>query len=88
VGKALKRPIYGTIPDDELTVTDASNQGVPMVMGAHQKKAISLAIIKVADQIAKELMDGKTPVGNSKAEVEKPSGLFGRLFSRREKAGG
>ena len=88
VGKALKRPIYGTIPDDELTVTDASNQGVPMVMGEHQKKAISLAIIKVADQIAKELMDGKTPVGNSKAEAEKPSGLFGWLFSRREKAGG
>ncbi len=88
VGKALKRPIYGTIPDDEITVTDASNQGIPMVMGEHQKKNISLAIIKIADQIAKELMDGKAPVSNNKAEAEKPSGLFGRLFSRREKAGG
>ncbi|MBK8905073.1 MAG: response regulator [Anaerolineaceae bacterium] len=88
VGKALKRPIYGTIPDDEITVTDASNQGVPMVMGEHQKKPISLAIIKIADQIAKELMNGKSPVSNNKAESEKSSGLFGRLFSRREKAGG
>ena len=88
VGKALKRPIYGTIPDDEITVNEASNQGVPMVMGGHQKKTISLAIIKVADQIAKELMDGKTPMNNNKAEPEKPLGLFGRLFSRREKAGG
>lgn len=88
VGKTLKRPIYGTVPDDEVTVSDASNRGMPMVMGEHQKKAISLAIIKVADQIAKELMDGKTPMSNSKAEPEKPSGLFGRLFSRREKAGG
>ncbi len=88
VGKALKRPIYGTIPDDEITVSDASNQGVPMVMGEHQKKPISLAIIKVADQIAKELMEGKTPMNNNKAEPEKPSGLFGRLFSRRERAGG
>ncbi|MCC6604887.1 MAG: response regulator [Anaerolineae bacterium] len=88
VGKALKRPIYGTIPDDEITVTDASNQGVPMVMGEHQKKPISLAIIKIADQIAKELMEGKSPMSNNKAESEKSSGLFGRLFSRREKAGG
>ncbi|MAT98092.1 MAG: histidine kinase [Anaerolineaceae bacterium] len=88
VGKALKRPIYGTIPDDEITVMDASNQGVPMVMGEHQKKNISLAIIKIADQIAKELMDGKTPVSSNKAEAEKPSGLFGRFFGRREKAGG
>ncbi|MBK7894645.1 MAG: response regulator [Candidatus Promineifilaceae bacterium] len=86
VGKALKRPIYGTIPDDELTVSDASNRGVPIVMGEHQKKAISLAIMKVADQIAKELMEGKVSV--SKVEPDKPSGLFGRLFSRREKAGG
>lgn len=88
VGKALKRPIYGTVPDDEPTVMDASNQGVPMVMGEHQKKPISLAIMKVSEQIAKELMDGKTPVGQNKTEAEKPSGLFGRLFSRREKAGG
>ncbi|MEZ4591213.1 MAG: response regulator [Chloroflexota bacterium] len=86
VGKALKRPIYGTIPDDEITVSDASNRGVPIVMGEHQKKAISLAIVKVADQIAKELMEGKVSV--SKVEPDKPSGLFGRLFSRREKAGG
>lgn len=88
VGKALKRPIYGTIPSDEITVNDASNQGVPMVMGEHQKKNISLAIIKVADQIAKELMDGKTPMGKDKAEAEKQSGLLGRFFGRREKAGG
>lgn len=88
VGKALKRPVYGTIPDDEITVMDASNQGVPMVMGEHQKKPISLAIIKIADQIAKELMEGKTPMSNNRAEADKPKGLFGRLFSRREKAGG
>ncbi|MCB8978113.1 MAG: response regulator [Ardenticatenaceae bacterium] len=88
VGKALKRPVYGTIPDDEITVTDASNQGVPMVMGEHQKKPISLAIIKIADQIARELMEGKTPMSNNKVEADKPKGLFGRLFSRRESAGG
>ena len=88
VGKALKRPIYGTIPNDELTVNDASNQGVPMVMGEHQKKNISLAIIKIADQIAKELMEGKTPMSNDKAETEKQGGLLGRFFGRREKAGG
>ena len=88
VGKALKRPIYGTIPDDEITVNDASNRGIPMVMGEHQKKAISLAIIKIADQIAKELMDGKAPVSHKKEQSEKSKGLFGRLFNRREAAGG
>ena len=88
VGKALKRAIYGTIPNDEASVNDASNQGVPIVMGEHQKKPISLAIIKLADQISKELMEGKESFGNKNDEPEKPSGLFGRLFSRREKAGG
>ena len=88
VGKALKRPIYGTVPDDEITVSDASNRGIPMVMGEHQKKAISLAIIKVADQIAKELMEGKTPMSSGNAESDKQGGLFGRLFNRRESAGG
>lgn len=88
VGKALKRPIYGTIPDDEITVNEASNTGKPIVMGEHQKKPISLAFIKVADQIAKELMEGKVPVSNNQEKPEKSSGIFGRLFSRREKAGG
>lgn len=88
VGKALKRPIYGTVPDDEITVSDASNRGVPLVMGEHQKKAISLAVIKIADQVAKELMEGKVPVNNAKAEPEKSKGLFGRLFSRSANAGG
>ena len=88
VGKALKRPIYGTVPDDEITVSDASNRGVPLVMGEHQKKAISLAVIKIADQIAKELMEGKAPVNNAKAEPEQSKGLFGRLFSRSPNAGG
>ena len=88
VGKALKRPIYGTIPDDELVVSDASNQGKPIVMGDHKKKPISLAFVKVADKIVKELTDGKESVGNGKEEPEKQGGLFGRLFSRRESAGG
>ena len=51
-----------------------------MVMSEHQKKTISIAIIKIADQIAKELMDGKTPMPNSKVEPEKPAGLLGRLL--------
>lgn len=88
VGKALKRPIFGTVPDDEITVNEASNRGIPLVMGEHQKKPISLAILKVSDQIAKELMDGKAPIKNNKEEPVKSKGLFGRLFGRREKAGG
>ena len=88
VGKALKRPIYGTVPNDEATVSDASNQGEAIVMGEHQKKNISLSLIKIAGQIAKELMEGKTPMENNDAEPEKSTGLFGKLFNRREKAGG
>ncbi|MCP4417074.1 MAG: response regulator/pilus assembly protein [Chloroflexi bacterium] len=88
VGKALKCAIYGTIPDDEATVNDASNKGVPMVMGEHRKKPISTAIIKLATQISKELIEDKGLVSNNNAESEKSGGLFGRLFGRREKAGG
>jgi pilus assembly protein CpaE len=88
VGKALKRAIYGTVPDDEATVNNAANKGVPMVMGEHQKKPISLAIIKLGDQISKELMEGKVPLNNKNGESEESGGLFGRLFGRHKKAGG
>lgn len=88
VGKALKRAVYSTIPNDEISVNDASNQGVPLVMGEHQKKPISLAFIKLADQISKELMEGKEPINNKNDKLEKSGGLFKRLFSRRDKAGG
>jgi len=88
VGKALKRTVYGTIPDDEASVSDASNKGVPIVMGEHQKKPISLSIIKLADKISKELMEGNESVKSKDDEPEKSGGIFGRLFGRREKAGG
>jgi pilus assembly protein CpaE len=88
VGKALKRAVYGTIPDDEASVNDASNKGVPIVMGDHQKKPISLSIIKLADKISKELMEGNESVSNKNDEPDKPTGLFGRLFNRRKKDGG
>jgi len=88
VGKALKRAVYGTIPDDEASVSDASNKGVPIVMGEHQKKPISLSIIKLADKISKELMEGNESVSDKNDEPDKSTGLFGRLFGRGKKGGG
>jgi len=87
IGDTLKRPIIMSIPAAESLVNSAANRGIPLVMGPNQKHPISISLIKLADLIRRELT-AKQPV-DGKAETRKESaGLFGRLFGKREKAGG
>jgi len=86
IGKTLKRSVFATIPDEEAIVSSAADQGVPLVMGSNQKRPVSVAISRMAETVAKNMMDGKSSVNKNKAEES--SGLFGRFFGRRQKAGG
>jgi pilus assembly protein CpaE len=88
IGDTLKRPIVMSIPAAESLVTAAANRGIPLVLGANQKHPISISLIKLADFIRRDLTN-KQPVDGKVTEAKKDSsGLFGRLFGKREQAGG
>ncbi|HID52750.1 MAG TPA: hypothetical protein EYP41_12035 [Anaerolineae bacterium] len=78
----MKRSIFMVIPRDEMAVDIAADQGVPLVMGANQKRPVSLALVKLSDYVIKEMVASESANGNVKAEKPKQSGLLGRLFNR------
>lgn len=86
IGEALKQPVVAVIPED-IVASTAADQGVPLVTGANSKRPISQAIYKLAEHIIQELTVAKEPAGSTQPEVEQ-TGLLGRLFSKRVRAGG
>lgn len=90
IGDILKRPIVMTIPAAETLVNASANRGIPLVMGPNQKHPVALALIKLADYTRRELVGKQSADGKARAEAPKDSGgrIFGRLFGKREQAGG
>ncbi len=87
ISDILKRSILMSIPADDLVVEASANHGVPIVLGKGQKQPSSMALIKLADYLRRDLLDSKATSAKSNGkEAEKSSGgLFGKLFN---KAGG
>jgi pilus assembly protein CpaE len=85
ISDTLKRPVLMTIPEDDLTVSTAIDQGVPVVMGAGLKRPIGAAMVKLSEIIAKELNKEKvdTTNGDGQSSKTQSSGLFARLFGKR-----
>jgi pilus assembly protein CpaE len=83
IGEALKRPIFMAIPEDALTVSTAIDQGVPIVFGNSKKRPVSLAINKLAMNIANELSVDKSGEDGADDDNDDSSGLFGKLFGKR-----
>ncbi|MBK6325215.1 MAG: response regulator [Chloroflexi bacterium] len=83
ISETLKRPVLMTIPEDDLTVSAAIDQGVPVILGSNKKKPIGLALVKLAQTVAQELGKEKIDGTNGRAEKADTSGLFGRLFGKR-----
>lgn len=83
IGEALKRPIFMAIPEDSLTVSTAIDQGVPVVFGNSKKRPVSLAINKLAVNIANELSTDKSGEDGNATETAESGGLFGKLFGKR-----
>jgi pilus assembly protein CpaE len=79
ISATLKRSVVMTIPEDELLVTTAANQGVPLVTGASQKRPVSLALSKLANHIVQELAHQPHAVGQEALDG-KGSGILGRLL--------
>ncbi|MBK8987448.1 MAG: response regulator [Chloroflexi bacterium] len=83
ISETLKRPVLMTVPEDDLAVSSAIDQGVPIVLGPNKKKPVGLAMIKLAETITNQLNKEKTENVNGDAEKADTSGLFGRLFGKR-----
>ena len=83
IGEALKRPIFMAIPEDSLTVSTAIDQGVPVVFGNSKKRPISLAINKLAANVANELSTDEKGDEDRGNEGDESGGLFGKLFGKR-----
>ncbi|MCB8982764.1 MAG: response regulator [Ardenticatenaceae bacterium] len=84
ISETLKRPVLMTIPEDDVAVSAAIDQGVPIVTGSNKKRPVGLAIAKLAETIDSELNKEKTDgATNGQAKKTDTSGLFGRLFGKR-----
>ncbi len=79
ISSTLKRPVVMTIPDDELLVSTAANQGVPLVTGSTQKRPVSIALSRLAEHIEKEFAVEISSDTREAAE-SKSSGILGRLL--------
>jgi pilus assembly protein CpaE len=83
ISSALKRPVTMAIPSDEVAASAAADQGVPLVTTA-SRQPISIALNNLADHIIQELGESDEAATGELKE----SGLLGRLFGGRAKAGG
>ena len=85
IGNALKRPVIMVIPSDEMAASVAADQGVPLVTNS-SRQPISIALNNLADHVLQEL--GAEAAAESSTDELRESGLLGRLFGGRARAGG
>ena len=80
VGDTLKRQVFATIPTDSATVDAAVDQGVPIVVGALQKRPSSLAITELAAKVIDvfKVIEVKDSAKDDKTKRSGLSRLFGR----------
>lgn len=79
ISSTLKRPVVMTIPDDELLVSTAANQGVPLVTGSTQKRPVSIALSRLAEHIEREFA-AEISADSGTSTDSKSSGILGRLL--------
>lgn len=78
VGDALKRPIFGVIPEDEVAYK-AADQGRTLVLGSWQRRPAAVALSQLAKQLVEELAQDEIV-----EEIGESGGTrLSRLFSSR-----
>jgi pilus assembly protein CpaE len=76
IGDALKRPIFGVIPEDPLAY-DAADQGRSLVVGPWQRRPAALALIELTRQLVDELSQDDADAEVGEAGGSRLSRLFG-----------
>ncbi|MCA9962824.1 MAG: response regulator [Anaerolineales bacterium] len=79
VASALKRPVIGTIPSEDLLFDAAADQGVPVVLQQNRRQPITGAFAKLVDHALEDLKQD----GNENEDAGKSGSIFGRLFGRK-----
>jgi pilus assembly protein CpaE len=79
ISSTLKRSVVMTIPDDEVAVSAAANQGVPLLTGSTQRRPVSVALSKLAQHVVKELVEEAGTTDQVSME-SKSGGILGRLL--------
>jgi pilus assembly protein CpaE len=79
ISSTLKRSVIMTVPEDDALVSGAANQGVPLVTGANQRRAVSVALTKLANHVAEEMVSEPSAARQVAVEA-KASGILGRLL--------
>lgn len=87
IADKLKHPVVAVIPDDAIADM-AADKGVPLVIGPHAKSPISQGVYKLAEHAIRELTEGGESADSEMASESDQTGILGRLFSKRVKAGG
>jgi hypothetical protein len=76
------------IPKEDEIANTAADRGVPLVIG-YGRQPISMALVKLANFVSKELGSERSSVDAKDAEPEEKSGsIFGKLLGRRVNVGG
>ncbi|HSH05334.1 MAG TPA: response regulator [Anaerolineae bacterium] len=83
IAKTLKKPVLGTVPDDEQSVNQSVNRGKPLVVGQFEKKPVAEALIKLAERLLEELGLVEAVEEEDQQAKQADSSRFGRLFGRR-----
>ena len=80
IADTLKRPVVATVPSDEDAVSRAADQGLPLVSRRGRKRAISNALVNLADITATEFESELETKGKA-GKAEKRVPFWRRLFS-------
>lgn len=86
ISDTLKRPVLTTIPVDDDVVSQAVDQGQPLVLGRHKNRAISNSLRNLATLTIEELK----PRAEEESKTKEPAkrSFWSRLFGRRSPATG
>jgi pilus assembly protein CpaE len=79
ISSTLKRSVVMTIPEDEVAVSAAANQGVPLLTGSTQRRPVSVALAKLAQHVLQELVE-ETGAADRVGVESKSGGILGRLL--------
>ncbi len=80
IGDAMKRPVLSTVVLDEFGVTQAADQGVPIILSGKRGSKVVQSLHKLTDELERVLLKKETADGADAEAAAEKKGFFGRMF--------
>ena len=80
IGDAMKRPVLATLPSDEFGVTQAADQGIPVVIGSKRNSKIVQALNQLTTDLEQILLKKERTEADGESSSNERKGFFGRMF--------